>query len=137
SSGNAGGGRSGAPGCMVPRICRSVHSHSAASHCGMTVGDSLELEMDGQCASVGWRTLLRGAGLIGMAAVASGVLSALATKIFAAMLGPAELAVLATLQQIRQGGLTVATLNGQTALVRGLSARSGRERREFLRTVLL
>jgi O-antigen/teichoic acid export membrane protein len=87
--------------------------------------------------SAGWRPLLRGAGLIGIAAVASGVLSAVATKIFAAMLGPAELAVLATLQQIRQGGLTVATLNGQTALVQGLSARSGRERREFLRTVLL
>jgi len=103
----------------------------------MTVSDPPELEADQPIASAGWRPLLRGAGLIGLAAVASGVLSAVATKIFAAMLGPAELAVLATLQQIRQGGLTLATLNGQTALVQGLSARGGRERREFLRTVLL
>lgn len=103
----------------------------------LTVGDPLDLEMDGPAVSAGWRPLLRGAGLIGLAAVASGALSAVATKIFAAMFGPAELAVLATLQQIRQGGLTVATLNGQTALVQGLSARRGRERREYLRTVLL
>jgi len=85
----------------------------------------------------GWRPLLRAASLTGAAAVAGAVLSVVATKIFAAMLGPAELAVLATLQQIRQAGLTGSTLNGQTALVQGLSARSGRQRREFLRTVLL
>jgi O-antigen/teichoic acid export membrane protein len=46
-------------------------------------------------------------------------------------------AVLATLQQIRQAGVTGATLNGQTALVQGLSARSGIERGEFLRTALV
>lgn len=103
----------------------------------LAVRDPLDLEVDAPAVSAGWRTLLQGAGLIGLAAAASGVLSAVATKIFAAMLGPAELAVLATLQQIRQGGLTMATLNGQTALVQGLSARSGRERREYLRTVLL
>ena len=103
----------------------------------LAVREPLDLEVDGRAVSAGWRPLLQGAGLIGLAAVASGFLSAAATKIFAAMLGPAELAVLATLQQIRQGGLTVATLNGQTALVQGLSARSGGERREFLRTVLL
>jgi len=94
-------------------------------------------EIDTAPISTGWRPLLRGAGLIGLAAVASGVMTAVATKIFAAMLGPAEVAVLATLQQIRQSGLTVATLNGQTALITGLSARSGGERREYLRTVLL
>jgi len=85
----------------------------------------------------GWRPLLRAASLTGAAAVAGGALSVVATKIFAAMLGPAEVAVLATLQQIRQAGVTGATLNGQTALVQGLSARSGREQREFLRTALL
>jgi O-antigen/teichoic acid export membrane protein len=76
--------------------------------------------------------------------MAGAALSVVATKIFAAMLGPSEVAVLATLQQIRQAGVTGATLNGQTALVQGLSARSAglsarqeRERREFLRTALL
>ena len=92
----------------------------------------------------GWRPLLHAASLTGAAAVAGAVLSVVATKIFAAMLGPAEVAVLATLQQIRQAGVTVATLNGQTALVQGVSVRSGgargwneHDRRQFLRTVLL
>ena len=85
----------------------------------------------------GWRPLLRAASVTGMAAVAGAALSVVATKIFAAMLGPAEVAVLATLQQIRQAGLTGATLNGQTALVQGAIARSGPERRQFLRTALL
>jgi len=85
----------------------------------------------------GWRPLLRAASLTGAAAVAGAALSVVATKIFAAMLGPAEVAVLATLQQIRQAGVTGATLNGQTALVQGASARSGHEQRQYLRTVLL
>ena len=85
----------------------------------------------------GWQPLLRAASLSGTAAVAGAALSVVATKILAMMLGPAEVAVLATLQQIRQAGVTAATLNGQTALVQGASARSGHERRQFLRTVLL
>jgi O-antigen/teichoic acid export membrane protein len=88
-------------------------------------------------APAGWRPLLRAASFTGAAAVAGAALSVIATKIFAAMLGPSEVAVLATLQQIRQAGVTAATLNGSTALVQGASARSGRERREFLRTALL
>ena len=55
----------------------------------------------------------------GRSSVAGAALSVVATKIFAAMLGPSEVAVLATLQQIRQAGVTGATLNGQTALVQG------------------
>jgi PST family polysaccharide transporter len=92
----------------------------------------------------GWRPLLRAASLTGAAAMAGAALSVVATKIFAAMLGPAEVAVLATLQQIRQAGVTGATLNGSTALVQGISARGGgargwkgKERREYLRTVLV
>lgn len=103
----------------------------------LSIREAVDIPVDAATAGSGWRTLLRGAGVTGLAAVASGVLTAVATKIVAAMLGPAEVAVMATLQQIRQAGLTGATLNGQTALVQGLSARSGRERREFLRTVLL
>jgi len=83
---------------------------------------------------------LRAASLTGASAMAGAALSVVATKIFAAMLGPAEVAVLATLQQIRQAGVTGATLNGSTALVQGISARgnrsNGKERREYLRTVL-
>jgi PST family polysaccharide transporter len=85
----------------------------------------------------GWKPLLRAASLTGAAAVAGAALSVVGTKIFAAMLGPSEVAVLATLQQIRQVGVTGGTLNGQIALVQGASARAGRERREFLRTALL
>ncbi len=85
----------------------------------------------------GWRPLLRAASLTGAAAVTSAALSVAATKIFAAMLGPVEVAVLTTLQQIRQAGVTGATLNGQTALVQGVSSRHGAERRQFLRTVLM
>lgn len=84
-----------------------------------------------------WRPMLRAAGVTGAAAVAGAVFSVIATKIFAAMLGPAEVAVLATLQQIRQAGVTGSTLNGQTALVQGASARSGLKRRQFLRTALV
>ncbi len=80
----------------------------------------------------GWRPLLRAAGLTGAAALGGAALSVVATKIFAAMLGPAEVAVLATLQQIRQAGVIGATLNGQTALVQGASARSGDDRRQYL-----
>jgi len=85
----------------------------------------------------GWRPLLRAASLTGAAAVASAALSVAATKIFAAMLGPAEVAVLTTLQQIRQAGVTGATLNGQTALIQGASSRHGAERRQFLLTALV
>ena len=88
-----------------------------------------------------WRPLLRAASLTGGASIAGAALSVVATKIFAAMLGPAEVAVLATLQQIRQAGVTGATLNGSTALVQGISVRgdgsNGKERREYLRTVLV
>ncbi len=58
-----------------------------------------------------------------------------ATKIVALLLGPASLAVLATLQQPRQTAVTAATCNGQTPLVQGASAFEGIARRECLWTV--
>ena len=85
----------------------------------------------------GWRPLLHAAGFTGSAALGGAALSVVATKIFATMLGPAEVAVLATLQQIRQAGVIGATLGGQTALIQGASARSGDDRRQYLRTVFL
>jgi PST family polysaccharide transporter len=71
----------------------------------------------------------------GGASLLSGLLSMLATKIIAVTLGPAHVATLSTLQQLRQAGVTGSTLTGQTALVQGASSSTGRERREFLRTV--
>ena len=71
----------------------------------------------------------------GAAALASGLLIAFATKIIAAVGGPAALATLSTLQQLRQAAVVAATGNGQTALVRGASALGGRERSEYVRTI--
>jgi O-antigen/teichoic acid export membrane protein len=67
----------------------------------------------------------------------SGLLSTVATKTIAAVAGPSGVALLATLQQTRQTALIAATANGQAALVQGISARSGIERREYARTALL
>jgi PST family polysaccharide transporter len=75
-------------------------------------------------------------GQTGGASLASGLFSLLATKIIAVMLGPVHVAMLATLQQLRQIAMTAATLTGQTALVQGTSALAGTERRDYLRTVL-
>src|SRR5579864_4931453 len=82
-----------------------------------------------------WRPVVAAMGKTGAASVASGCLSALATKIIAITAGPASVALLTTLQQTRQMALVAATGNGQTALVQGASAFHGNQRREYLRTV--
>ena len=68
-------------------------------------------------------------------ALASGLLSITSTKILALALGPAGMALLGTLEQIRDTGVVAASLNGRTALVQGASARQGDARREYVRTV--
>lgn len=78
---------------------------------------------------------MRVMGQTGGAAVLSGLLSVAATKIIATMLGPSQVALLATLQQLRTTAVTCGSFAGQTALVQGCSSRSGRSRTEFLRTV--
>jgi len=83
-----------------------------------------------------YRPVLRAMSQTGAAALASGLLSAIATKIIAVVGGPAALAILSTLQQVRQAAVVAATGNGQTALVRGASALGGRERSEFVRSVV-
>jgi len=85
-------------------------------------------------AELWWRPVVAAMGKTGGGSLASGLLSALGTKIIAAMLGPGSIALLATLQQLRDGGVTVATANGRTALVQGASALEGVDRREYLRT---
>jgi PST family polysaccharide transporter len=82
-----------------------------------------------------WRPVVAAMGKTGAASLLSAGLSALATKILAVTVGPAAVALLATLQQTRQMALVAATGNGQTALVQGASAFHGDQRREYLRTV--
>jgi len=82
-----------------------------------------------------WRSVVRAMSQTGGASLLSGLLSMLATKIIAVTLGPAHVATLSTLQQLRQAAVTGSTLTGQTALVQGASSSTGRQRREFLRTV--
>jgi len=83
-----------------------------------------------------YRPVVRAMGQSGLGALLSGLLSAAATKILAAVGGPAALAALTTLQQVRQVAVVGATANGQTALVRGASALTGVEQTEYVRTVL-
>ena len=84
-----------------------------------------------------WRPMVLAMGKTGGASIASGLLSALGTKVIASMLGPGSVALLQTLQQLRDGAVTAATTNGKTALVHGASALEGIERREYVRTVML
>jgi len=83
------------------------------------------------------RPMIAALGKTGAGSIASGLLSAVGTKIIAARLGPGSIALVATLQQLRDGAVTMATANGRTALVQGASALRGVERREYLRSVLL
>ena len=73
----------------------------------------------------------------GGASIASGLFSALGTKIIASLLGPGSLALLQTLQQLRDGALIAAIANGKMALVQGASELEGSRRREYVRTVAL
>jgi O-antigen/teichoic acid export membrane protein len=72
----------------------------------------------------------------GAGTVASGLLALVATKILAVILGAPSVALLETLQQIRQIALVAATANGQTGLVQGASSLTGPARREYVRTIL-
>jgi O-antigen/teichoic acid export membrane protein len=81
-------------------------------------------------------TTLRAMAHTGGASLAGGLASLLATKVVAVVLGPAQVALLATLQQLRGAALLGATLNGQAALVQGVCSRTGAERSRYLRTVL-
>ncbi len=86
---------------------------------------------------VPWKTTLRAMTLTGGSAFASGLLSLLSTKMIAVMLGPAQMAVLGSLQQLRQTATVATSLNGQTGLVQGASALDGEHRREYVRTTFL
>ena len=93
----------------------------------------------GDSEQAAWQRLLGAVSATGAASIVGAALSVAGTKILAAALGPSGIAILGTLQQIRQTSVIGATLNGPTALVQGLSARAGNSsaRREFLRTSIL
>ncbi len=82
-----------------------------------------------------WHSVVRAMSQTGAASLASALLSAGATKVMAVVGGPAAVATLATLQQLRQTAVVAATGNGQTALVRGSSALAGVEQTEYIRSV--
>lgn len=84
-----------------------------------------------------WRPMVTAMSKTGGASVASGLLSAVGTKIVATLLGPGSVALLATLQQLRDGAVIAATANGRTALVQGASELESGTRREYVRTVAI
>lgn len=84
-----------------------------------------------------WTPMVRAMSKTGGASIASGLVSALGTKIVATVLGPGSVALLATLQQLRDGAIVAATANGRTALVQGASELETVGRREYLRTVAI
>lgn len=62
-------------------------------------------------------------------------MGALMIKIIATVMGPTGVGILSLLRQTQQTFVSLATVNGDTALVQGLSSRSGREREDYLATV--
>ena len=84
-----------------------------------------------------WRPMARAMSQTGGASIASGLVSALGTKIVATLLGPGSVALVATLQQLRDGAVIAATANGRTALVQGASELETVARREYLRTAAI
>jgi O-antigen/teichoic acid export membrane protein len=81
-----------------------------------------------------WQPLLSAISKTGGGSVVSGLFAAAAVKCVALAAGPAGIAQLASLQQIRQAALVIATGNGQTALVQGASSMNAGMRRTYLWT---
>jgi len=83
------------------------------------------------------REILKAFFKTGSGSAANVVLTVVALKIMAAVLGPAGIGLLSLLRQIQQTALTAGTLSGQTALVQGASSERGQDRQDYLRSVLL
>src|SRR5260370_14561567 len=81
-----------------------------------------------------WRLPLPAMSKSGSAALASGLLSALAMKIVGAVAGPAYVSLLVTLEQIRLTGHVASPRIGPTRLVLASDALDGELRRELVRT---
>ena len=81
------------------------------------------------------RKLLKAAFKTGSGTAGMLFFGILSTKIMAVMLGPAGLGLLSLLQQTRQTALTLATVNGNTALIQGIASRKANERNDYIGTV--
>lgn len=73
----------------------------------------------------------------GSASVACMLLGAITTKVIAVLAGPSGIAVFAQLRQAAQWLITLATLNGQTSLIRGAASKEGEEKLRFISTVAM
>ncbi len=71
----------------------------------------------------------------GIASLISILLGALTTKIIATVAGPAGIGIYSQLRQLQQWFTTLATVNGNSSLVRGVATRDGAERLEFITIV--
>lgn len=83
------------------------------------------------------REILKAFFKTGGGSVAAVLLTVIALKILAAILGPRGIGLFSLLRQIQQTAVAGATLSGQTALVQGGSSQKGQARHDYLRTVLL
>lgn len=102
----------------------------------MANGSAVMIAEDSRQDRLSYRVALA-MGQTGAGALVSALLAAVGAKILAMWLGPSYIALIATLQQTRQAALSVASANGQTALVQGINALDGVARREYLRTSLV
>lgn len=81
------------------------------------------------------KTILRAVAISGAGSLVTMMLGAITTKIIAVLLGPAGIGLYAQLRQIIQWFVTLATMNGQGSLVRGIACRGGQECKRFIGVV--
>lgn len=70
----------------------------------------------------------------GVASILSTIFGIVSTKIFAVTLGPSGIGVYSLLKQILFFAMTLGTLGGQTALIQGLSSKTGSNKAEYMRS---
>jgi O-antigen/teichoic acid export membrane protein len=80
---------------------------------------------------------LAGAVKVGLGSVVSLAFFAVTIKVLASVLGPLGVGLFSILRQIQTTAITLATLNGTTALVRGVASRNDRARQRFVASALL
>jgi len=83
------------------------------------------------------RQLLAGTIKAALGSIVSLSFYAVTIKVLASFLGPQGVGLFSVLRQIQATAVTLATFNGTTALVRGLSRQSGRDQQRFLASALL
>lgn len=71
----------------------------------------------------------------GVASIMSTIFGLVSTKIFAVTLGPSGIGLYSLLKQILFFAMTLGTLGGQTALIQGLSSKTGGDKSVYMRSV--